>query len=98
MRKFLPEATDGDVGLEVAAGGGDDAQVDPHPVGTASAGELLFGQHAQDLALRAKGHVAHLVEIDNAAMRLFQKARFDAPFGGFAAEEHLFHPFGLDGG
>jgi hypothetical protein len=31
-------------------------------------------------------------------MGLFQKPLFHAALGGFAAEQHLFHPVGLDRG
>jgi hypothetical protein len=53
--KFLPEAALRGFRRQVAGGGGDHPQVDPHLVGAAGAGELLFGQHAQDLGLGAKG-------------------------------------------
>ena len=38
----------------------------------------------------------HLVEIDDAAMRLFQKTFFNPTTLSFAAEQHFFHAVGLD--
>ena len=59
---------------------------------------MLFCQHAQDFRLRSHGHIAYFVEIDNAAVGLFQQAGFDPAFGRFAAEQNLLHPFWLDRG
>ena len=46
--------------------------------------------------MSAKGHVRHLVKINDAAMGLFQKTRFNPAFRGFATKQHLFHPLRLD--
>jgi hypothetical protein len=96
--ELLAEAALARLGREVAVRRRDHADVDAHLVGAAGALELLFGQHAQDLRLGAERHVGHLVEIDHAAMRLFEKPGLHPARGAFAAEEHLFHPVGLDRG
>ena len=96
--KLLPEAADLDLVGEIAVGRAEDAQVHPHPVGPARPLELLLGQDPQDLGLGAQRHVRDLVEVDDAAMRLFQQARFHAALGRFPAEQHLLHPLGFDGG
>ncbi|MPL79207.1 hypothetical protein SDC9_25082 [bioreactor metagenome] len=98
VEQLLAEAAGGDLGGQIARRRGDHPQIDPHLVGAAHPGELLLGQHPQDLRLRARGHLGDLVEIDHPAMRLLKQPLLDAAFRGLAAEEHLFHPVGCDRG
>ena len=72
--EVLAEAAFRDLALEVAAGGGDDAHVDRHLLRAAEAQELLLDQHAQHLALRLERHVGDLVDVERAAVRLFERA------------------------
>jgi hypothetical protein len=44
-----------------------------HLRAAADALELLFDENAQDLALRLDRHVRDLVDIERAAMRLFER-------------------------
>ncbi len=53
--------------------------------------KALLHQHAQDLRLGAERHVGDLVEIEDAAMGLFEQAGLDPAFRRFAAEQHLLH-------
>ena len=79
-------------------GRGDDAHVDLDPLGAAYALELLVDEHAQDLALGFARHVAHLVEVEDATMRLLQRADLAVAAVRFRAEKLDLHPLGRDGG
>ena len=72
--EVLAEAAGGDLGLDVAAGRGDDAHVDRDLGGAADALEGLVDQHAQDLVLRLARHVGDFVDEQRAAMRLLERA------------------------
>ena len=98
MIKILAEGAAGDFLFEIAGGRGENAHVHLHAGGTAKAGEGLVHQHPQDLALRLARHVGHFIEIERAAMRLFQSANL-AQVAAFVldAEELLFHAVGGDG-
>ena len=61
VEQVLAEAALGDLGLQVARGGGDHADVDLHVLLAADAAEALFDQHAQDSALALARHVADVV-------------------------------------
>ena len=59
---------------QVAVGRRDDADVDAQRPGAAEALELVLLQHAQDLRLRARAHVADFVEEQRAAVGLLEAA------------------------
>ena len=77
VEEVLAELAFGDRLGEVAARRRDDAHVDVDALRAADALEILVDQHAQDLGLRLARHVGDFVEIERAAMRLFERA--DAP-------------------
>ena len=60
--------------LEIAMRGGEDAYVNPQAVAAAEALNGFFLQHAQQLRLRVKAHVADFVEKDGAAIGLLEAA------------------------
>ncbi len=100
MIKILAEFAGGDVGLDVAAGRGDDAHVDRDLGAAADALEGLIDQHAQNLVLRLARHVGDLVDEQRAAVRLFERADLAAlrAVAGFDAEQLDFHLLRHDGG
>ena len=61
--------------------------------------EGLVDQHAQDLVLRLARHVADFVEIERAAMGLFERADLaGGAIGGLGAEQLVLHAVRRDGG
>ena len=60
--------------LEIAVGGGDDAHVDLDASRPPMRLELLFLQHAQQLGLQLRRHVADFVEEQRAAVGGFEEA------------------------
>ena len=62
VEQILAEAPGGDLGLDVPMRGGEDAHVDLDCLLAADALELALLQHAQQLELQARRHVADLVE------------------------------------
>ena len=62
VEQVLAELAGRHLGLEVAVGRGDDADVDLDPRVAAKAREALLLQHPQDLALRFQWHVGDLVD------------------------------------
>ena len=59
---------------QVAIGGGDEPHVDLDRARAAEPLELVLLQHAQDLGLRARAHVADFVEEQRAAVGLLEAA------------------------
>ena len=59
---------------QVAVGGGDETHVHLDRAGAAETFELVLLQHAQNLGLRARAHVADFVEEQRAAVGLFEAA------------------------
>ena len=59
---------------QVAVGRGDDAHVHAQRAGAAEPLELVLLEHAQDLRLRARAHVADFVEEQRAAVGLLEAA------------------------
>ena len=79
------------------AGRRDDADVDVDPVGAADALEGLVDEDAQDLVLRLARHVADLVEIERAAVRLLERADLArGAVGGLGAEQLVLHALRRD--
>ena len=72
--EVLAEAAVREQRLEVAVGGRDDAHVDLDLAAAAHARELAVLQHAQQLRLHRRRHVADLVEEERAAVRLLEAA------------------------
>ncbi|MNI35949.1 hypothetical protein D3C73_899860 [compost metagenome] len=97
MIEILAEGTFGDQALQIVGGGGNDADIHLHPLRTTDALELLIDEHTQDLVLCLARHLADLVEIEDAAMRLFKRANLARlarrPLG---AEKCHLHPVGRD--
>ncbi len=61
--------------------------------------ELLVDEHAKDLVLRVARHVGDLVDVERAAMRLFQRADLaPASRHRLRAEKFDFHPVRRDRG
>ena len=77
VEEVLPETAGGGQGLQVLIGGGDDADIAVNRGVAADALELLFLQQPQQLRLRARRHVAHLIHEHGAAVGLLEFA--DAP-------------------
>ena len=95
VEQVLAEPPLGDRLGEVPAGRGDDAHVDMNARRAADALKVLVDQHAQDLGLRLARHVGDFVEIERAAMRLFERADPARPVrAGFDAEQLRLHPLG----
>jgi hypothetical protein len=63
------ERPGGDVGGEVAVGGGDEAYVDGHRAGRAHPQNLAVLEHTQELGLGGQGQLGDLVEEQRAAAR-----------------------------
>ena len=72
--EILPEVAIGDEARQVAAGRGDDADVDLHLLGAADALERLVHQHAENLALCFERHVGEFVDVERSAMGLLERA------------------------
>ena len=68
MIEVLAEPAGGDLGLQVAVGGGDDAHVHRHRAAAAEAVDLALLDGAQQLGLDAHVHFADLVEQQGAAV------------------------------
>ena len=75
MEEILAEAPGGDVGAQFAVGGGDHPDVDPQAPVAADPFDLAFLEHAQELGLHVRRHVADLVEEERAAVGLLELAR-----------------------
>ena len=73
--QVLAELAVGDRLLEVAVGGGDDADVDADVLLAAEARELAVLQHLQELGLQREAHVADLVEEHRAVVGELELAR-----------------------
>ena len=84
--KVLAEAPGGDLGDEVAVGGGDDAHIDLHRGRAAEPVDLALLQCAEQLRLQADVHLADLVEQERAAAGGLELAD---PAGDGAAEGAL---------
>ena len=74
MKQVLAKPPFGDRLGEVATGRRNDPHVDMHARRAADALEILVDQHAQDFGLRFARHVGDFVEIERAAVRLFERA------------------------
>src|SRR5260370_13099101 len=83
--EILAEAALADLLLEVAVGGGDQANVDLDRMGTADAVDLALLDGAQQLGLQPRVHLADLVEQEGAAGRLLELA--DAAGDAAAVED-----------
>src|SRR5262249_28447991 len=68
-KKIGAKATLTDFFVEVAVGGGDDADVDPERLAAADRLELLLLKHAQELDLRLERQLADLIEKERPAVR-----------------------------
>ena len=99
--EVFAEAPGGDLVLEVAVGGGEDADVDLDALGAAEAFEGLVLEGADDLALGFEGHVRDFVEEEGAAVGAFEDAGAAGGGGGvgagFDAEEFLLEAGGVEG-
>ena len=91
--EILAEFSGGDLGLDIAAGRGDDAHVDRDLGAAADALEGLIDQHAQNLVLRLARHVGDFVDEQRAAMGLFERADLAAlrAVAHLDAEQFDFH-------
>ena len=70
-----------------------------NPGRAVDAGEILIDQHPQDLGLGVARHVGDFVDIERAAMRLFERPGFPrAAVARFHAEQLHFHGFRGDRG
>ena len=100
--EVLAEAAVGDHLVEVAVGGGDEADVGPDRVVAAEALEPAVLQEAEHLGLGGRRHVADLVEEDGAAVGLLEladPAAVGAGEGALLVAEELALQEGLgDGG
>ena len=72
--EVLAERAGGHGALEIAVGGGDDADVDVHLGQPAQPRELAVLQHLQQLGLQRRAHLADLVEEDRAVVRRLELA------------------------
>src|SRR5439155_8357190 len=77
--QIVAEAALLDEGLEVPVRGGKDPHVDPDRLLTADALEGALLQRPQELGLELRGHVAHLVEEQRAAVRQLELAELALP-------------------
>src|SRR5229473_3314418 len=71
--EVLPEPAGGDVGLEIAPGGGHDAHIDTDPRAAADPLEGLVDQHPEDLVLGLPRHLRDLVDEQGPAVRLLER-------------------------
>ena len=83
--EVLAEAAGLHLDLEVAVGGGEDADVDRLGAGVADAHHHLLLQRAQDLDLQRQRHLADLVEEQGAAVGRLEAARLVADGAGEGA-------------
>ena len=72
IEQILAELSFGNLGLERLVRRGDHAHVDRDRLRAANAIDDAIFEHAQHLCLRARAHVADLVEKERAAVRLFE--------------------------
>ena len=84
--EVLAEAASGQQAVEVVVGRGDDPHVDLDHARAAHARDLPVLQHAQQLGLHGRGHVADLVQEQRAAVGLLEAA---APLRDGARERAL---------
>src|SRR5437879_805966 len=75
VEEVVPEATQRDLLLERLVGRGGDAHVYFDRLGAADAEEGAVLEHAQQLHLRRRGHLPHLVEEDRAAVGQLEAAQ-----------------------
>ena len=68
--------------MQVAVGGGDDADVGVQHARAAEAHELALLEHAQQLGLHRRRHLADLVEEQHAAVGLLDAARLGGDRAG----------------
>ena len=90
IEEVFAEAALVDRRIDVAMGGGDDADVDRDLAATADSLHRPFLEHAQQLHLHVGGHVADLVEEEGAALRFLELAlmlRVGASEGAFLMAE-----------
>ena len=87
VEEVLAELPLGDRPRQVAVGGGDDPDVRGNLLGAADAPELALLQHAEELDLHGRGHLADLVEKDGPAFGDFHEALL----GGVRARERAAH-------
>src|SRR6202453_339792 len=78
MIEILAKFSGRDIGFDVAAGGGNDAEVDGDLGAAADTLERLIDQHPQDLVLSLARHIGDFVDEQRAAMGLFERADFPA--------------------
>ena len=74
VEEILPESLLGDGAIEIDIRGGDDARVGVNRAIAADRTDLAVLQHAQQLHLHRRRHVADLVEKHRAAVRLLEDA------------------------
>ena len=102
MIQILAELAFADQFFQIAMRGHDHAHVHLDRPVAADALHFLLLQHAQQLGLHERGHVADLVQKQRAAVRLFELA--EVPRGGagerafFVAEQLGFDQLGGNGG
>ncbi len=71
--QVVAKLAEGDGGVEIAVGGGDDAHVHIHRLRRAQRAHLALLQHAQQLDLQRQRHIADLVEKQRAAAGLLEQ-------------------------
>ena len=95
VEKVLAKAARGDQRFQVLVRGGDDADTGGDRRVAADPLELSLLQEPQELGLRGRGHVAHFVQKERAAVGLFELADAAAVGAGegpaFVAEELALH-------
>src|SRR5207245_1149303 len=75
VEEVVPEAAQGDLLLQGLVGRGDDAHVHLDRLRAADAEEGTVLEHTQQLHLRRRGHLPHLVEEDRAAVGQLEPAQ-----------------------
>src|SRR5262249_25559651 len=83
--EVLAEAPGGELGLQIAVGGRDHADVDLDRLRCTDASNLPLLQDAQELYLHLGADLADLVEEESAAARLFEEAALHAGRAGEGA-------------
>ena len=97
MKQIFAEGTFGNCRQQIACARGNHAHVDMNACRAADASEVLVDENTQDFRLRFLRHVGDFVNVERAAMRLFQCADFAAlPIHGLGAEKFDFHRLGRD--
>src|SRR4029079_10537470 len=95
------ETTCGNLGGQIAIRRRDDAHVHAHGLGAADGLELLLLQHAQELHLRIRRKLAHLVEEERAAVGELEASGASVARAGERAlhmtEQLALHEAGGDG-